>query len=96
MLQNPTVFVRGQTRATYRLDAFWVDINASPEAVVDSARYYCGLFSHRRGDFLWKGMLRVDLVSEAVDDVAAAAIRQAAAVHAATAPPPVPVGQLPP
>lgn len=96
MLQNPTVFIRGQTKATYRLDAFWVDMNARPEAVVDFARYYCGLFSHRRGDFLWKGMLRVDLATEAVDAVAAAAIRQAAAVLAATASAPAPGGPLPP
>lgn len=84
MQQHPTVFLRGQIEATYRRDAFWVDLNARPEAVVDSTRYFCGLFSHRRVDFLWTGMLRVDLTAKAADDVAAAAIQQASALQSIT------------
>jgi hypothetical protein len=88
MLQNPTLFLRAQAKATYRLDVFWVDMNARPEAVVDFTRYYCGLFSHRRIDFLWKGILRVDLAAQAIDDIASAAIQQAAALQPAGTPSP--------
>lgn len=81
MAQNLTIFGRVQAKAAYRLDVFWVDMDARAEAVIDLTRYYCGLFSHNRGNFLWKGMLRVDLAPKNVDDIAAAAIQQAAALQ---------------
>jgi hypothetical protein len=86
MAQNPNVFSRLAAKGTYRLDVFWIDMNARPEAVVDATRYYCGLFSHRRVDYLWKGMLRVDLGPKAVDDIAVAAIQQAAALNGQAVP----------
>jgi len=38
---------------------------------VDEVRYWFGLFSHRRSDDVWKGMLQLPL-DTAADDVQAA------------------------
>ncbi|MDN3563717.1 hypothetical protein QWZ14_04920 [Paeniroseomonas aquatica] len=78
---NGALFVRNIVKAQYRLDAFPVDLDGSPEALVSSARYFLGLFSHRRGDDLWKGMLQVRM--EDVADDAAALSRLGAAPAAA-------------
>lgn len=72
MRSNGNLFVRNLVKAQYRLDAFPVDLDGSPEALVSSTRYFLGLFSHRRGDDLWKGMLQVRL-EDASDDAAALA-----------------------
>jgi hypothetical protein len=64
---NLDLFDRAQVKATYSLDAFPVDLNGSPEGVVNAARYFLSLFSHRRGDDLWKGMLQVRLENTAAD-----------------------------
>jgi hypothetical protein len=96
MQQNPTVFLRGQIKATYRLDAFWVDLNARPWSI----RRDTTVASSRTdgGDFLWKGMLRVDLTAKAADEVATAAIQQAAAFQSIStaAPMSAPAGSPPP
>lgn len=58
---HPQLFSRRGTRPNYRLDAFFVDLDATIERTIDSAIYWLGLFSHRRVDSLWKGMLSVPL-----------------------------------
>jgi hypothetical protein len=70
MRANGHLFVRSLVKAEFRLDAFPIDLDGSAEALVSSARYFLGLFSHRRGDDLWKGMLQVRL-EDAADDAAA-------------------------
>lgn len=69
---NGNLFVRNLVKAEYKLDFFPVDLDGSPEALVSSARYFLGLFSHRRGDDLWKGMLQVRF-EDTADDAAALA-----------------------
>jgi hypothetical protein len=76
MTANGQVFDRQQVKARYMLDAFFVDLNGSPEGIVSASRYWFGLFSHRRADELWKGMLQVRLENVA-DDLAAAALASA-------------------
>lgn len=61
MRANPNVFSRQQVKAELRVDSFWVDMDGTKPMVVDLTRYFCGLFSHRRGDGLWKGMLKVSI-----------------------------------
>lgn len=73
MRANANLFVRNLVKAEYSLDAFPVDLDGSPEALVSSARYFLGLFSHRRGDDLWKGMLQVRL-EDVADDAGALAV----------------------
>jgi hypothetical protein len=48
----------------------FVDMDATPEAVVDSTHYWLGLFSHRRLDSMWKGMLKVSLEDNGNDATA--------------------------
>jgi len=69
MMRTPSVFSRAQVKEAHHLDAQLVDLNATPEAVVDLTRYWAGIFSHRRGDLMWKGMLKVDL-DDRDDDLA--------------------------
>jgi hypothetical protein len=64
-LANGNLLRRHLVKASFNLDSFLVDFNGSPEGIVNQTRYLLGLFSHRRGDSLWKGMLQVPL-----DDVA--------------------------
>ena len=64
------LFDFNQTKSAFNCDAYFVDLNLIPTSVVSQARYWFGLFSHRRGG-LWKGMLEVALAVSA-DDVAAA------------------------
>lgn len=72
MRANPEQCIRGPVKRRYNLDAFFVDLDGSKEVLVDATRYYAGLFSHRRGDDLWKGMVQVRF-DDPADDVAASA-----------------------
>lgn len=51
---------RHLSKANYRLDHFPVDVTADPFLTVEFARYWIGLFSHRRSR-VWKGMLSIGL-----------------------------------
>ncbi|KAA3448562.1 hypothetical protein C7I87_21070 [Mesorhizobium sp. SARCC-RB16n] len=64
---------RGQVKMNFRLDVLFVELNGHPETIVEATRYYMGLFSHRRGDDIWKGMLKARL-ENAADDTDAVAI----------------------
>jgi hypothetical protein len=78
-LINP-LFSRAPVKAKYKVDLFPIDLTGSPEILVDATRYYGALFSHRRGDNLWKGMLSVRLEDVADDQAALAAIAPPAVV----------------
>jgi hypothetical protein len=67
---NAPIFQRDLAKVAFKVDEFFVDLNGSPEALVAVSRYYLGLFSHRRDDSIWKGMLQVRL-EDAADDAAA-------------------------
>jgi hypothetical protein len=69
---NIHLFGPAQVKAAYHLDFRAVDLQGSVEALVSLARYWHGVFSHRRGDYLWKGMLQVRM-EDAGDDAAALA-----------------------
>lgn len=66
---NLEIFDVNRVKSAYSCHAFFVDLDLPPEVVVDHARYYFGLFSHRRVTQQWKGMLRVPLYGQ--DDVTA-------------------------
>ena len=61
---------RAATKLQFQVDHFIVPLNASSISIVEQTRYWCGLFSHRRLDSVWKGMLKVELGSQAEDDAA--------------------------
>jgi hypothetical protein len=75
---NLNVFGRAQVKSSYHLDFFAIDLNSSIEVVVGTSRYFLGLFSHRRLDEVWKGMLQVRLEDDK-DDAAAMAVLQSLA-----------------
>jgi len=47
-------------KPVYRCDPYFVDLSTAPESLVNQARYWFGLFSHRRTG-AWKGLLQVPL-----------------------------------
>ncbi|ADG12345.1 DUF6932 family protein [Caulobacter segnis] len=61
VLANPDVLRRPSIKSRLKVDAMFVDLNSSPANIVSATRYYGSLFSHRRGDDLWKGMVEVSL-----------------------------------
>lgn len=64
MNANPTLFVAVRAKAAYGCDAFVLPLDKSPENLVKRAAYYFNLFSHRRGDHVWKGLLQVPLEND--------------------------------
>ena len=71
-LAHPEVFEPAQTKRHFGCDAYLVRLDGSPERLVSRAAYYQGLFSHRRSDNMWKGMLMLQLQSD--DSAAVAAL----------------------
>jgi hypothetical protein len=55
------------TRATYHVDHVPLIMAPPLDVLVDLTRFWHGLFSHRKVDFVWKGMLRVPLNTPADD-----------------------------
>jgi hypothetical protein len=51
-------------KASYRCDAYFIDLGKKPELIVADVAYWLGLFSHQRVTALWKGMLAVPLNSD--------------------------------
>lgn len=64
LAEHPSLFVREQIIERYRCDAFLIRLSKQPEKLVQDVRYWYGLFSHRRGDQVWKGMLQIPLQSD--------------------------------
>ena len=62
-----------QSKLSYAADHYLVSLASTPIRIVESTKYWYGLFSHRR-DKLWKGMLLVDLRDKANDDAARIAL----------------------
>ena len=70
----PEFFDRDLSKLNFHLDHFPVYLDTGGETLVDTTRYWTGLFSHRR-NAVWKGMLRVEL-NTVTDDTDAAQILQ--------------------
>ena len=47
-------------KPVFKCDPYFVDLSTTPESLVNLARYWFGLFSHRRTG-IWKGLLQVPL-----------------------------------
>jgi hypothetical protein len=69
--KNPSVLSRGGVKSAYKIDSFLVDLGSASESIVGLTRYWFGLFSHRRDDELWKGMLEVKLQDASESDARA-------------------------
>lgn len=69
MIAHAALFQRDAVKADHQLDAFFVDIDGDPETLVDHTRYWLGLFSHRRADAMWKGMVQVRLEEDEAEAI---------------------------
>lgn len=58
------LFVQERCKEGIHCDTSIVNLTTSPEWLVTQTRYWYGLYSHRRGDALWKGMLQLPLDSD--------------------------------
>ena len=61
---HPFLFQALQAKQNFGCDGYIVPLDKSPAGLVRNTAYYFSLFSHRRGDHVWKGMLHVPLVSD--------------------------------
>lgn len=66
---NADLFDRHAVKKNFKVDFMLIGLSGSPEGLVAATSYYLGLFSHRRKDDIWKGMLRVSF--DQADDEAA-------------------------
>jgi hypothetical protein len=64
------LFDSSETKTRYICDAYFVELDSAPEFLVSMTRYWFGLFSHRRVDMQWKGMLELPLMSLDEDEEA--------------------------
>ncbi|HDZ3733793.1 TPA: hypothetical protein RSW61_005486 [Vibrio harveyi] len=58
---NLDLFSPQMAKASYKCDAYFVDLDLPSKAIVSNTKYWFGLFSHQRETSLWKGMLEVAL-----------------------------------
>jgi hypothetical protein len=58
---NLGVFDPAQAKATFKCDAYFVDIAFGPYFVVRQTGYWFGLFSHQKITEVWKGVLEIPL-----------------------------------
>lgn len=61
---NPSLFTPSSAKEKYGCDAYLVPLDKSPENLVKRTAYYFSLFSHRRDDQVWKGLLQIPLESD--------------------------------
>ena len=61
---HPTLFEPAKAKEKYGCDGYIVPLDKSPESLVKRATYYFSLFSHRRSDQVWKGLLQIPLESD--------------------------------
>ncbi len=61
---NKELFDPGVSKEKYCCDAYFVDLNTHPIHVVNSTKYWFGLFSHQRESYLWKGMIEIPIICD--------------------------------
>lgn len=66
--RNSVLFDPQGIKRSFKCEAYYEDLNLPGQAIVSRARYWFGLFSHKRGENTWKGLLQVPLHSD--DDAA--------------------------
>lgn len=64
LANHPALFTNAQARKKYGCDGYMVPLDKSPENLVKRTTYYFSLFSHRRSDQVWKGLLQIPLDSD--------------------------------
>lgn len=67
---NLPVLDIAQVKRDFSVHFFPMDLDGDGEVLVDLVRYHLSLFSHRRDDLVWKGMIQVPVDSADDDEVA--------------------------
>ena len=67
-------------KANYHCDGYIVALHKDGATLIERAAYWYGLFSHQRTTAIWKGLLRVDILSD--DAVALNLLNQEEAKYA--------------
>ena len=62
----PILTDRLESKRRFHVDHILAPLDSRPEDLVDDARYWYGLFSHRR-DEVWKGLVQIELNTPADD-----------------------------
>jgi hypothetical protein len=73
----PMLFARGMRhvcKATYSVDGYLVDLGFPPRLLVHETSYWYSMWSHRRGDKLWKGFVQIELDAGSAQDAEAKAL----------------------
>jgi len=60
--ENKDLFLPELSKEAYLCDAYFVDLNTPPLHIVNTTKYWFGLFSHQRESLLWKGMIEIPLI----------------------------------
>jgi len=60
-------FNRQTCMPKYKCDTFPIDLDKGSAAIVDDVTYWFSLFSHQRVTSVWKGMLRLVLLTDLTD-----------------------------
>ncbi len=66
VIQDPK-FNSPLSKPTFHTDSFFIYLGDLSRPVIKLTAFWYGLFSHRRDDFLWKGMLEIPLQSDEQD-----------------------------
>lgn len=61
---NIELFDQNLAKIKYKCDAYFVDLGKDSRLIVEDSFYWYGLFSHQRDTNLWKGMVRIPLMSD--------------------------------
>lgn len=64
MQQHSELFDRRKCKDRFGCDSFLVRLNVHVRRLVRETTFWHGVFSHRRGDQLWKGLLQIPLASD--------------------------------
>lgn len=72
--QNEELFKPDLSKKIFICDAYYVDLNSHPVHVVNSTKYWFGLFSHQKDSYLWKGMIEIPILCN--DDEAKEILKQ--------------------
>lgn len=62
--QNIALFDQEVVKQHFLCDAYFVDLAKDSRYVVEDTMYWYGLFSHQRDTFMWKGLIKIPLLSD--------------------------------
>lgn len=63
---NSDIFNAAKTKSAFQCDAYYVDGNTVLPKLINQVTYWYGLFGHKRSSHMWKGILRIPLISDDV------------------------------